>query len=263
MKALIIAAGYATRLYPLTQNFPKPLLEVGGKTILDRLVDQVKTVPEIDAICLVTNHRFRGHFQRWADNRMASARQNVQAHTGVRLDILDDGTASNDDRLGAVGDIQFAIAAQNITDDLMVLAADNLLQFPLNDFVSAYRKNPSAHVCVRLIEDPEDRKRRGIALLDGDNRIVDFEEKPEQPKSKWAVPPFYIYPSDILPRIKDYLDAGGISDAPGHFLVWLHKHAPVYAYKIQGAIFDIGNHESLAEARSFFERDRARGTKDR
>lgn len=254
MKAIILAAGYATRLYPLTRNFPKPLLKVGGKTILDHLIDPLKQIPDIDGACLVTNHRFYGHFQNWAQARMAGARRAGRAHTGLRIDILDDGTTSNDDRLGAVGDIRFALDAHNITDDIIVLAADNILQFPLKDFIFAYKSNPSPYVCVRVIEDPEDRKRRGIAQLDDNNRIVTFEEKPAQPKSEWGVPPFYIYPSATLPRINAYLDGGGNPDAPGHFLEWLCNQEPVYAHKIKGTVLDIGNHDSLAAARKAFEK---------
>jgi len=252
VKAIILAAGYATRLFPLTENFPKPLLEVGGQTILDHLVDQLKTIPEIDHVYLVTNHRFHGHFSNWARQRQARARSTEEAHTGLRFDILDDGTSSNDDRLGAVGDIQFVLDAREINDDIMVLAADNILRFPLQKFVNAYKSKPVPYICVRRIDDPEDLKRRGIAQLDENNCIIDFAEKPEQPKSEWAVPPFYIYPASVVPHIKEYLDNGGTADAPGHFLVYLHKQENVYAYKIEGAIFDIGNHESLAEARREF-----------
>lgn len=243
MKAIILAAGYATRLYPLTENFPKPLLEVGGQTILDHLLDQLETIPDIDRCHLITNHRFHTHFTTWAQRRISR----------LPFDILDDGTTSNDDRLGAVGDIQFAIDTCRIADDILVLAADNILQFSLRDFVEACKTRPAPCVCVRRIEDPEDRKRRGIAVIDEHNRIIDFEEKPSQPKSEWGVPPFYIYPKTALPRIKTYLESGGIADAPGHFLVYLHKVETVYAYKITGEILDIGNHESLAEARAFFE----------
>lgn len=242
MKAIILAAGYATRLYPLTENFPKPLLEVGGQTILDHLVDQLEAIPDIDRCHLITNHRFHTHFTDWAQDRTSR----------LPLDILDDGTTSNDDRLGAVGDIQFAIDACRIADDILVLAADNILQFSLRDFVETCKTRPAPSVCIRRIEDPQDRKRRGIAVIDEQNRIIDFEEKPAQPKSEWGVPPFYIYPRASLPRIKAYLDNGGTADAPGHFLVYLHKVETVYAYKITGEILDIGNHESLAEARAFF-----------
>ena len=255
MKALIIAAGLAARLYPLTRNFPKPLLGIGGKTILDHLVDQLKTIPDIDVVHLITNHRFIGHFQRWGTERMARAKREGGAHTGVRLDIIDDETTSNDDRLGAVGDILYAVRRRDIRDDLLVCAADNILRFPLERLVRAYKANPVSHICVRTIEDPEDRKRRGIVVLDRDNRVLDFEEKPQNPKSEWAVPPIYLYPSAILPRIAEYLQAGGTADAPGHLVEWLCKEEPVYAYKIEGTVMDIGNHESLAAAREVFGED--------
>ena len=243
MKALIIAAGYATRLYPLTRDFPKPLLHIGGKTILDHLVDQIRTVPGMDAVHLITNHRFAGHFRQWVEDMTSRAR------TRLRFDLIDDGSTSNDSRLGAVGDIQHAIAHRDIADDLLVCAADNILQFPLKRFVRAFRANRVSHICVRQIEDFEDRKRRGIVLLGDDNRVLDFEEKPQDPKSKWAVPPIYLYPKTALPRIAEYLDAGGTPDAPGHLVEWLCRVEPVYAYKIEGTVMDIGNHESLAQAR--------------
>ncbi|MDP6778534.1 MAG: nucleotidyltransferase family protein [Candidatus Latescibacteria bacterium] len=249
MKALILAAGYATRLYPLTLDFPKPLLEVGGKTLLDHLVDQIREIPGIEHAVLVSNHRFVGHFDLWAAERTAQARRGGQAHRGLRFEVLDDGTTSNDDRLGAVGDIQYALTHRDVDDDLLVCAADNILQFPLKRFVQTFRGNPASHICVRAIEDVEDRKRRGIVLLDADNRVLEFEEKPEAPKSKWAVPPLYIYPKSVLPRIAEYLQQGGTSDAPGHLLEWLCQVEPVYAYEIEGSVLDIGNHESLAEAR--------------
>jgi glucose-1-phosphate thymidylyltransferase len=253
MKAIILAAGYATRLYPLTENFPKPLLEVGGKTILDHLIDQLKTITDIDHAYIVTNHRFHGHFTDWARKRAENIRSETQAHTGLRTDILDDGTASNDDRLGAVGDIQFAVEARDITDDAIVLAADNILQFPIQKFVNTFKSNPVSHITVRHNPDYEDRKRRGNVKLDENNKVTEFIEKPEEPISEWSVPPFYIYPSTTLPRIKAYITSGGNPDAPGHFAEWLHKQETVYAYKIEGSVLDIGNHESLAEARAFFE----------
>ncbi len=252
MNVLILAAGYATRLYPLTRDFPKPLLKVGNKTILDHLVDQIRTVPEIEHALLITNHRFVDHFRRWAAHKAATARQSRRVHTGLRFDIIDDGTASIDDRLGAVGDIQYAIARHAIADDLLVCAADNILQFPLEHFVGVYRANPVSHICVRAIEDVEDRKRRGIAVLNDGGRIVEFAEKPGCPKSHWGSLPLYIYPAAILPRIGEYLKSGGNPDAPGHFIEWLCGVEPVHAYKIQGSVLDIGNHELLAEAREVF-----------
>ncbi len=250
VKALILAAGYATRLYPLTKNFPKPLLEVGPKTILDYLVDQLREIPEIEECYLVTNHRFTGHFEDWARKRMEEARREVKAHKGIRLDILDDGTSSNEDRLGAVGDIRFVIQERGISEDLLVCAADNIFQFSVAGFVSAFKKRQAAHICVRKIEDLADRRRRGIAVLGEEDRVVEFKEKPENPKSHWAAPPLYMYPAATLARIEQYLEEGGTSDAPGHLIEWLCTVEPVYAYRVDGEVLDIGNPESLAEARA-------------
>lgn len=252
MKAIILAAGYATRLYPLTKDFPKPLLEVGGQTILDYLIDQLKTIPELDHAYLVTNTRFHNHFTDWAQNRAAKAQESDQAHVGLRTDILDDGTSSNEDRLGAVGDLQFVINARDIHDDVLVLAADNILKFSLQKFINTFKNNPAPHITVRSNPNVEDRKRRGNARLDHNNQVIEFIEKPETPISEWSVPPFYIYPKAVLPRITEYLDNGGNPDAPGHLIEWLHKEESVYAYEVEGEIIDIGNHESLAEARRIF-----------
>ncbi len=246
MKAIILAAGYATRLYPLTKNFPKPLLEVGGKTILDHLIEQIKAIADIDGVYVVTNHRFYGHFADWA-------RTNRAVHTGGEIEVLNDGTTSNDDRLGAVGDIQFAIDARDIADDVLVLAADNILLFSLQTLVNIFKSNPVSHIAVRYNSDYDDRKRRGNVRLDKDNRVLQFIEKPDKPISEWSALPVYIYPASILPRFEEYIANGGNSDAPGHFLEWLHTCETVYAYNIDGGVLDIGNRESLAEARAFFQ----------
>ena len=253
MKAIILAAGYATRLYPLTKNFPKQLIEVGGQTILDHLIDQLKTISEIDHAYLVTNSRFKDHFSDWAQKRAENAKKDTQAHKGLRTDIIDDGTSSNDDRLGGVGDLQFVLEARDVKDDALVLASDNILQFPLQQLVNAFKANPVSHITVRHNPDYEDRKRRGNVALDENNRVLKFVEKPAEPFSEWSAPPFYLYPSAVLPRVKEYLDGGGNPDAPGHLAEWLHTRETVYAHKIEGAILDVGNHESLAEARAFFD----------
>jgi glucose-1-phosphate thymidylyltransferase len=237
MKALILAAGYATRLYPLTKNFPKPLLEVGGKTVLDHLLEQLKTISEIDEIYLVTNAKYVQKFQEWKEKNK------------VDISIINDNTIENEERLGAIGDIQFAIEQENIADDLLVSASDNIFQFNILDFVATYKKNPKASICVREIEDVEDRKKRGIVELDEGDKVIGFQEKPEKPLSKFAAPPMYLYPEATLPRIKEYLDAGENSDAPGYFIEWLYRKEEVYAHKIDGTVMDIGNKESLDLAR--------------
>ena len=239
MKAIVIAAGYATRLYPLTLNFPKGLLEVGGRAIVDRLMDQIESVPDVDAVCLVTNNRFAGQFERWADGW----------HGRLDIHVMDDGTTSNENRLGAVGDIRFAIKQRDISDDILVCGSDNLLGFRLKDLVADFRANPVAHICVSLVDDPEDRRRRGIAVLDAENRVVKFDEKPEIPASSWGSAAFYVYPASTLKRFDEYIESGRSPDAPGHFVEWLCRVEPVYAHRIRGTVIDIGNPETLEQAR--------------
>ncbi len=240
MKALILAAGYATRLYPLTRDFPKPLLAVGPKTILDYLVDQLEAIPEIDGLCLITNHRFAPHFESWRQNR-ASPKP---------VEIIDDGTTANENRLGAVGDIQLAIQGRHLAEDLLVSAADNLFRFSLGSFVAAFLSRRATRICVHALHDLEARRRTGIAILDAEGRVLEFAEKPPHPQSTWAVPPLYLYPEAVLPRFKEYLDQGHTTDAPGNFIQWLIRREPVYAHPIDGAILDIGSLDSLERARS-------------
>ncbi|MBS14519.1 MAG: hypothetical protein CME19_23390 [Gemmatimonadetes bacterium] len=250
MKAIILAAGYATRLYPLTENFPKPLLELAGKTILDHLIDQLREIPDIDAIHLVTNHKFASHFETWMNESGVGDIWSTKIH--------DDGTTSADDRLGAIPDLQFVLESEGIEDDLLVTAADNILQFSLHDVVKTWKCNEAFHICVRHEEDVEDLKKRGNAILDDDDRLVDFIEKPPEPKSNWVVPPIYIYPKASLPQIPAYLEDGkdkpGLTgDSPGQIVEWLYTRIPVYAHRIEGTILDIGNHDNLAEARKLLD----------
>ena len=194
MKNIIVAAGYATRLYPLTENFPKPLLQVGGSTILGRLLDDIDTLPEVDAHIIVTNHRFAPVFQDWL--RTVSYTKPIT--------VIDDGTSTNETRLGAVRDLLLAIDREHIDDDIMVLAADNILEFPLRGFVDYFKaKDTSVIMCH---EEPDIRRlqRTGVIEVDSDMRVLRMQEKPEVPASHWAVPPFYIsvsYTHLTLPTI--------------------------------------------------------------
>ena len=239
MKALILAAGYATRLYPLTKDFPKPLLEVGDRTILDHLIDQMAGLEALEQIVLITNHRFVPFFERWRETRRS--RKPVA--------VLDDGTTSNEDRLGAVGDLRFALEHADLGHDLLVTAADNILRFPLPEFVAAVQARPASHVCVHHVDDPERLRRTGVVVLDEKDRVVEFAEKPRKPKTHWGVPPLYIFPRSTLSRVAVYLAAGGSPEAPGHFIEWLCRHEPVFAYRIRGSILDIGTPQSLEAAR--------------
>ena len=231
MKCLILAAGYATRLYPLTENFPKPLLDVGGKSIVDWLIDDLRTADKIDEFVIISNHKFARCFEDWAKNR------------DYKVTVVDDGTDSNETRLGAVCDIKFAIDKLDLDDDMMVLAGDNVLDFSLTAFLSyAMEKNAS---CVMRYYEPkkETLPKRGVLELDGD-RVVSMEEKPKEPKTQWCCPPFYFYTKEDAKRIGEALRDGCGFDAPGSFIAWLCRKSPVYAMEMPGSRYDVGNLES-------------------
>ncbi len=241
MRAIILAAGYATRLYPLTEHFPKPLLEVGGRTILDRLVDQIRATLPDAPVTLVSNHRFIAHFRDWAARRGDAA-----------LETLDDGSTGPEDRLGAIGDLRFALDRIGENDDLLVAAADNIFDFSLGDFVAAFRRRPGVWICVHRVEDPARRRRTGIAELGSEDRVVGFQEKPAAPRSEWGVPPLYLFDRAAAPQISKFLAGGGSPDAPGGFIEWLCPRVEIRAFRAPGAIHDIGTLESLVACRAQF-----------
>jgi len=241
MKCILLCAGYATRLFPLTENFPKALLKVGEKSIIDYILEKVNEIDEIDEIYLVTNAKYAPHFEKWA----------TEKNNEKPIHVFNDGTSSNDDRLGAIGDIQFTIDNANINDDILVLATDNLFDFKLSDFNEFYKTKSAPCVCVRK-ENVESLKRLGVALLDSDMKILDFEEKPAEPKSEYAVYAEYIYPKEVVPMIKQYLSEGNSCDAPGNLVAYLYKKMPTYAYEFEGSCYDIGTHEALAEVNNIY-----------
>lgn len=242
MKNIIIAAGYATRLYPLTENFPKPLLKVGDRNILERILDDVDALPEIDEHVVVTNHRFAPIFEEWLKN----------ANYSKPVTIIDDGTSTNETRLGAVRDLLLAIDRRYIDDDIMVLAADNILEFSLRGFVDFFHdKGTSVIMCHH---EPELKKlqRTGVIAVDDDMKVMEMQEKPEHPVSNWAVPPFYIYSKNDLPLIKDCLDNGCGFDAPGNLAHYLADASTLHAWRMPAGRFDIGSLDSYKEAQSRF-----------
>ena len=232
MKCLILAAGYATRLYPLTENFPKPLLKVGDRTILDWLVDDIDSAGLVDEFVVISNHKFAGHFREWASGRAGGA---------ARVTVVDDGTSTNETRLGAVRDIQFAIDSLGLDDDLLVIAGDNILDFSLIEFIR-YAEAKGTSCIMRYYEPDEKRLRKcGIVEVDGDDRIIGMEEKPAQPKSHWCCPPFYFYRREDAGRVAEGMAAGCGVDAPGSFAAWLSTRVPVHAMVMPGRRFDIGD----------------------
>ena len=230
MKCLILAAGYATRLYPLTENFPKPLLAVGDKAILDWLIDDIGDAAE--QYIVISNHKFAHHFERWAAERPED------------IVILDDGTESNESRLGAVRDVQFAIDALDLHEDLLVLAGDNLLDFSLRSFIR-YAQEKQTTCIMRYREENEARLHRsGVVEVDDRDRVVGMEEKPAAPRSHWCSPAFYYYRAADLPLVKVGIESGCGTDAPGSFVAWLAEKTVVHAFEMPGQRYDIGNLES-------------------
>ena len=242
MKCLILAAGYATRLYPLTENFPKPLLKVGDKTILDWLLDDIDQAGVVDEYVVISNHRFAAIFEEWAASRHARPDR-------ASVTVLDDGTVSNETRLGAVRDIQFAIDQLLLDDDLLVIAGDNLLNFSLVEFIDYACKKGTT--CVMRYYEPSVEKLRktGVATVDDDGLILSMVEKPAEPQSHWCCPPFYFYRREDVPLVKVGIDGGCGVDAPGSFIAWLSGQTPVYAWEMSGRRFDIGNLASYEEVK--------------
>ena len=240
MKCLILAAGYATRLYPLTENFPKPLLKVGDKTILDWLLEDIDKSGVIDQYVVISNHKFAYHFRSWADEHR------------LPIIVLDDGTESNEARLGAVRDIQFAIDELRLKDDLLVIAGDNLLDFSLTSFIQYFQEKDTT--CIMRYWEKNEAKlhKTGVAEIDADGRIISMEEKPAQPKSHWCVPAFYYYTREDAHLIKKGIESGCGTDAPGSFIAWLCGQTRVYAWEMPGHRYDIGNLQSYEAVKKTF-----------
>lgn len=232
MKCLILAAGYATRLYPLTENFPKPLLKVQDKTILDWLVDDIDRSGLVDAYVVISNHKFAHHFEDWAKTK------------NQKILVVDDGTVSNETRLGAVKDIQFAIEQLALDDDMLVIAGDNLLDFSLSGFAK-YAKEKNTSCIMRYYEpDVQKLKKCGVVTVDERDRILRMAEKPNEPESHWCCPPFYYYTRADAHLVKQGIETGCGTDAPGSYIAWLCTQTPVHAMEMPGKRYDIGNLES-------------------
>ena len=249
MKCLILAAGYATRLYPLTENFPKPLLKVGDKTILDWLIDDIDKAGVVDEYVVISNHKFATIFEDWSVI-LSGAEGGVEE--SKKITVLDDGTSSNETRLGAVRDIQFAIDTLKLDDDLLVFAGDNLLDFSLVDFIRyAQKKNTT---CVMRYYEPSIEKLRktGVATVNDEGLILSMVEKPAEPQSHWCCPPFYFYRREDVPLVKVGIDSGCGVDAPGSFIAWLATQTPVYAWEMPGKRYDIGNLASYEEVQQTY-----------
>ena len=232
MKCLILAAGYATRLYPLTENFPKPLLKVQDKTILDWLIDDIDSIGLVDEYVVISNHKFADCFRTWSTEKTQ------------KITIVDDGTSTNETRLGAVRDIQFAIDALALDDDMLVIAGDNLLDFSLTKFIVYAREKGTS--CIMRYYEPRIQRlqKSGVAEVDEMDKILHLSEKPAEPKSNWACPPFYYYTKVDARLVQKGIDSGCGVDAPGSYIAWLCTQTEVHAMEMPGKRYDIGNLES-------------------
>jgi len=235
LNAVLLAAGYGTRLYPLTKDRPKPLLPVGGRPILDHLVDRLEGAAEITRMVLVSNARFLPAFERWAQQRVLRK----------PLSLVSDGSTDNDNRLGAVRDMQLALDAADMADEpAYVLATDNLPRFDMLEIVALAHEKGGSAVFAVPVRDPESLRRMGVAELGQDGRVVGFQEKPAEPRGRHRVPPFYAYTPEAVASVRRFLDEGNDPDAPGHFLAWLVGREPVYAQPAEAGTYDIGTLES-------------------
>tara|TARA_Y100000310_G_C20650770_1_gene799292 strand:- start:1232 stop:1963 length:732 start_codon:yes stop_codon:yes gene_type:complete len=242
MDVVILAAGYATRLYPLTYNTPKPLLKVAGKPIVEHIISKLEELDDINNIYLVTNDKFEQNFAEWSSN----------FNSKKPIEIINDKTKSNDDRLGALGDINHAINAKKIDNDFMVIAGDNLFEFSLQDVINLFEGKKSNIIALYDVKDLELAKHYGVVETENDI-VAGFEEKPYNPKSTLISTGIYLFPKKTIPLIKQYIDEGNNLDKTGSFIEWLYKIEVVYAYITDKAWYDIGNFEQLEEANKHYE----------
>jgi glucose-1-phosphate thymidylyltransferase len=239
MKAVVLAAGYATRLYPLTRDRPKPLLEVGGRPILERLLQHFDAVEELDRVYVVTNGKFAERFREFASGWEGR----------LEISVVDDGTTSDETKLGAIGDLELVIRREGVEDDLVVAAGDSIFDRPrLEHFVRLGHERRAPVVAVREVEDLEQLKAYSVLTTDGDGRILAFQEKPEEPTGTLAGIALYFYPRAVLPLIRRYIDEGNNADQPGRLVEWMYTRVPFYTWRLEGRWFDIGSKDTLAAA---------------
>ena len=244
MKALILAAGYATRLYPLTKEYPKPLLDVNGRPIIDYIIDKLDKIDAIDEIIVITNNKFIGQFKNWK----------IKLRSQKKISLVDDLTKNHSDRRGAIGDMDFAINNAGIREDLLVVGGDNLFDDALNDFLSFTGAHKSYPVIgVYNIKSKTKAKNYGVIRLDKKNKVIDFQEKPDKPKSALVAMCLYYFPKERLGLVRDYINTRREKhDATGLYIDWLRKQMPVYGFIFNGHWYDIGHHQFYNEAREKF-----------
>jgi glucose-1-phosphate thymidylyltransferase len=245
MDILILGAGYATRLYPLTLNQPKPLLPVAGKPMINHVLDNLAPIPGLGKIYVVTNQKFATHFQAWADSYR-------ERNPALSFKVINDGSTDDSNKLGAIGDIHLVLKQEKIDRDLIVVAGDNLFDQPLAEFGAFCRSKNAPVLAVYDVKDLEAVKKYNSITLDSDGKITFFEEKPKNPQSTLTGIALYYYPAAVLPLIDQYIAEGNNPDQPGRLIQWLYTRTPVYTWTVPGIWFDIGSKETLEEANRIF-----------
>ena len=245
MKVIILAAGYATRLYPLTLTQPKPLLPVAGKPMVEHVLDNLAPIGGIDRVYVVTNAKFAGHFEQWSVQYRATKSK-------LEFTVCNDRSTDDTNKLGAIGDINFVLDSQKVDDDLMVVAGDNLFSDKLDDFGRFCREKNAPVLALYDVGNLEEIKKYNSISVDAASRITFFEEKPKNPASTLTGIALYYYPRHTIPLIKQYIAEGNNPDQPGRLVQWLYPRTPFYTWRVPGLWFDIGSKETLEEANQIF-----------
>ena len=244
MKLIILAAGYATRLYPLTLNQPKPLLPVAGKPMIEHVLDNVADMQDIDHAYIVTNAKFDKHFEDWA--------KTYRPDLHFRFTIVNDGSTDDSNKLGAIGDMHLVLTKYDINEDVIVIGGDNLFSEDLSAFADYCKQKNAPVTGVYDVGDLEQIKKYNAIEIDENDRIVFFEEKPKEPKSTLTGIALYYYPQSTLPLIRQYISEGNNPDQPGRLVQWLYPRVPFYVWRVPGLWFDVGSIETLEEANRVF-----------
>lgn len=245
MNVILLAAGYATRLHPLTLTQPKPLLPVAGQPMIDYVLDNLAPIGGIDRVFVVTNARFAGHFERWAAAYRA-------AKQPLDFEIINDGSTDDSNKLGAIGDLHLVLTQRGLDNDLIVVAGDNLFSEPLTGFGDFCRGRTTPVLGVYDVGSLEQARKYGVVEVDADGRLLSFVEKPEHPQSTLIGIALYYYPRASLPLIRQYVAEGNNPDQPGRLVQWLYPRVPVHAWTVPGLWYDIGSKETLDEANRIF-----------
>ena len=249
MIAVILCAGFATRMYPLTRDFPKPLLPVGGRPVIDYLMDQLAGLPELKTVHIVTNDRFINHFQEWLKKWIAGNR-----HNSIKIQLHNDGATSNKNRLGASSDLQFVFHRVAKPSQVLVSAGDNIFQFSLTPIWNQFVKSNHHYIIALPENNLQKLKKSGVPELEADDRVLKLHEKPEHPPTNWFCPPLYFLQPSAWSKLDSFIESKGNKDAPGHFIAYLCQQENIYAYNPDGSRIDIGDIDSYEQAKRLIKR---------